>query len=181
MLHIQQNVRLVRKAAGMTQKEFAEKIGATEAIIKSYEGKKGIVPDEFMLARISRLSGVDKDSLLNKPLTEADLTRYPTGVDKVEMLARETGGSDPLRIIASLVEQTSILTRNNEKLVNTNESLVTKTLLSLNEILRVSGLSSEVSIDRRRGVQQGATSGKSGTHSVLKKGKQKGIVQPVGR
>lgn len=50
---MQDRIRAVRKSAGLTQTEFGERIGATRAMITSYE-RGAVTPSDTMLKLIAR-------------------------------------------------------------------------------------------------------------------------------
>lgn len=58
-----QNIREIRKKCGLTQKELADRIGASESAISMYESGKR-QPDYETLLRISDYFGVSVDYLL---------------------------------------------------------------------------------------------------------------------
>lgn len=72
MLHLADNIRLIRLLSEKTQPEFGEKFGATKAMIVSYENGKAN-PSELFLSRVSKYSGVEIEDLKNKRLTENDI------------------------------------------------------------------------------------------------------------
>jgi transcriptional regulator with XRE-family HTH domain len=93
MLQIQSNIRLLRSIAGMTQAEFAGRFGISVAMLKSYEGGKA-KPDELLIQRLSKYSGVKEDDLLSKKLKEDDVEKVENverGRSKVQDLETEYG------------------------------------------------------------------------------------------
>lgn len=83
MLHIQQNIRLVRLFSDKTQEEFGKMFGATPSMIKSYEAGRA-KPDELFVSRVSKKFSISVDDLLNKPLTEDDLVQKGENVQEAE-------------------------------------------------------------------------------------------------
>jgi len=86
MLHLQQNIRLIRLLSEKTQPEFGKKFKATKAMIISYEKGKAN-PDELFISRLAKYSGVSVKDLKNKALTESDIILKE---EKGEKVSHET-------------------------------------------------------------------------------------------
>jgi phage repressor protein C with HTH and peptisase S24 domain len=72
MLHLRQNLRLIRLLSGKTQTEFGSPFNATKAMVVSYEKGKAN-PDNLFISRVSKYAGVTIDDLMNKQLSEEDI------------------------------------------------------------------------------------------------------------
>lgn len=88
MLHISQNIRLVRLLKEKTQVEFGELLKVSTAMIKSYESGKA-KPDELFLSRLSRLTGVLESDLMNRQLKEEDLGKKAEKVENGDQKKEE--------------------------------------------------------------------------------------------
>jgi phage repressor protein C with HTH and peptisase S24 domain len=77
MLHISTNIRKIRKLLNRTQFEFADVMGVSLAMQKSYEGGKAN-PDTIYLEKLSELTGFRVSDLLNNDLSVREI------VEKVE-------------------------------------------------------------------------------------------------
>lgn len=73
MLHFPENLRLIRALAGMTQTEFAERIGygVNKDMLYSYESGKA-KPKELIIDRIAQLAGTTPGYLKNKKFVASD-------------------------------------------------------------------------------------------------------------
>lgn len=82
MLHLSDNIKIVRKLLGQTQEEFIKHFtGVTVAMQKSYEGQKA-EPGVMYMQELSHLAGVTIDKLTKGQLTKNDLKKVEK-VDKV--------------------------------------------------------------------------------------------------
>ena len=70
-MEFKDRIRLLRREAGLTQREAAEKIGVTYRTYQNYEAGAS-TPSGTILARLSALFGVSMDMLTEK----ADLARH---------------------------------------------------------------------------------------------------------
>lgn len=69
MLHLSDNIKLIRKLSGETQEEFARHFdGVSVAMQKSYEGGKAI-PNYLYLKELSKIAGLPIDALQNQLIT----------------------------------------------------------------------------------------------------------------
>ena len=59
-----QNVQRLRRAAGLSQEELAERLGVTRQAVSKWE-RDSAYPEMEKLARMSRLFGVTVEALLN--------------------------------------------------------------------------------------------------------------------
>lgn len=145
MSQIGRNIRLIRKIAGLTQVDFGKKFGASQAMMKSYEGKKGIIPDAHILARIARFAGVSNSDLLTKNLTEDDLH---LGGQKVEKVPQENppvpvnypepdAKNKMLESILNLTETNKRLAEQNERLTDQNERLSEHNAINSNTLSKL--------------------------------------------
>lgn len=98
-------IKTVRKKAGLTQTEFAERIGATRAMIASYEGA-AVVPADTVLKLISREFSVSYDWLktgtgpMEVPKAEGEnfakiIEAYQSLPDRLRMLVDALVEMDP--------------------------------------------------------------------------------------
>ena len=85
MLHLPQNLRLIRLLSGKTQTEFGEKFDATKAMIISYEKGKAN-PDELFVTRVAKYGGVPVSDLMLKILSEDNITIKEDKEEKVDFL-----------------------------------------------------------------------------------------------
>jgi transcriptional regulator with XRE-family HTH domain len=73
MLHLPNNIKIIRSLSGKTQEEFRGYFTrVTLAMQKSYEGGKA-EPDSLYLQELSELSGVPVNDLMNKEITKKDV------------------------------------------------------------------------------------------------------------
>lgn len=73
MLHIAENIRLIRDLTGLSQSDFAEKIGleVNKDMIYSYESGKA-KPKSVIIDKIAEIAEISKEDLQNKKLTVKD-------------------------------------------------------------------------------------------------------------
>ncbi len=64
-MEFKKRIRLLRREAGLTQRETAEKIGVTYRTYQNYEAGASM-PQSAVLARLARLFGVSMDMLTGK-------------------------------------------------------------------------------------------------------------------
>lgn len=106
-MEFKERIRLLRREAGLTQREIAEKIGVTYRTYQNYEGGASM-PQSDVLARLARFFGVSMDMLTGKS-TEAEPTENPE-LDELlsEMKALFSGGKlrdeDKQYVIEALTE-----------------------------------------------------------------------------
>ena len=91
-MHIAENIKSIRQVWGLTQPEFGKLVGATAAMIKSYENGNAN-PKKIVEETLSILTGFSIEELRNKnigiksikPLKrDSDLTNYAPST-KIEM------------------------------------------------------------------------------------------------
>jgi transcriptional regulator with XRE-family HTH domain len=75
--HLKDNIKKIRKILGQTQQVFAENIGVTVAMLKSYEGGKA-KPDVVFIDNLSSSTGFTPDELVHEDLSTRQI------VEKVE-------------------------------------------------------------------------------------------------
>lgn len=68
-MEFKDRIRVLRREAGLTQRETAEKIGVTYRTYQNYEAGASL-PSGTVLARISALFGMSMDLLSDKPDTK---------------------------------------------------------------------------------------------------------------
>lgn len=174
MLHINNNIRLIRELSGQTQAEFGKMFGANETKVKSYERGKAKPKSIFML-RLAKYAGITTSDLIDKKLSEDDI-KIP-GVQKVENVSRGTlqEPQPAYNIEASLVRSHEALTRTHETQVEICRDLV-NILKGLN--LSVVGSASLPVLDLDKGKSRGsptADASLGGSKKVrLVKGKKAG-------
>ena len=61
-LDVASKIKTFRREHGLTQKQFAEKIGVTHQTVSKWEGKKGY-PDVFLLPRLAEALSCTIDEL----------------------------------------------------------------------------------------------------------------------
>lgn len=90
MLHIAENIRLIRLLSGMTQEEFGVKMGANKN--KQYTYEKGLAePDELYQQRVSDFAGVSIKDLMSIRLKEKNINVIdPDTKDMMFTLATKT-------------------------------------------------------------------------------------------
>ncbi|MEO0473100.1 MAG: helix-turn-helix domain-containing protein [Bacteroidota bacterium] len=81
-MYISQNLRFLRKAAGLSQAALAERIGLNRGNIASYE-KGAAEPSINNLLRISRFFNVDLVDMLDRDLSESDMA------DRMQVVSEE--------------------------------------------------------------------------------------------
>jgi len=87
MLHLHENIKLIRLLSGKTQPEFGKMFDATKSMIISYEQGRA-KPNELFTKRISEYAGVTIQDLINKKLNEKDI--YLHLIQKEQKVPRET-------------------------------------------------------------------------------------------
>lgn len=93
MLHIGQNLKKIRELIGLTQIEFAQKIGATINQQKSYELNKA-KPSLLYMERLAQLTGQTAGNLLNKEISEKELKLKVAGSFLDEVVKVDKVGED---------------------------------------------------------------------------------------
>lgn len=84
MLHLKENILLIRTLSGKTQKEFVKEFTkVTVAMLKSYEGGKAN-PSPLFVEELSHFSGVSMADLLSKQLNKSDISIQGEKVNKVD-------------------------------------------------------------------------------------------------
>ena len=102
---MKERIRTVRKNSSLNQTEFGKRIGATQAMITSYETGR-VIPSDTTLKLISKEFGVSYDWLKtgNGPMMdpvseEEDIRRlidtYTSLPDRLKALVRELAKRDP--------------------------------------------------------------------------------------
>ncbi|MBQ1772274.1 MAG: helix-turn-helix transcriptional regulator [Clostridia bacterium] len=100
-----ERIKTIRKNANLTQTEFGEKIGATRAMIASYEGG-AVVPADTVLKLISKEFGISyawlktgegpmDDPILDDDLSERLAAKYRSLPDRLQMLVDALIEMDP--------------------------------------------------------------------------------------
>jgi transcriptional regulator with XRE-family HTH domain len=89
MMHLKDNLKNIRKIRDKTQAEFAEILGVSLAMQKSYEGGKA-KPDNIYLDKLSRLSGFGVSELIN---SQIDISEIAKKVEKVEKANNEASST----------------------------------------------------------------------------------------
>jgi transcriptional regulator with XRE-family HTH domain len=69
MMHLRENIKLIRLLSNMTQPNFGKLFGATKAMIVSYEKGKAN-PDSLFINRLAKFAGISESQLKNTKLTE---------------------------------------------------------------------------------------------------------------
>ena len=69
MMHLSQNLKLIRLSSNKTQTEFGELFGATKAMIVSYEKGKAN-PDDLFIKKVAAYAKVSERQLKNDDLSE---------------------------------------------------------------------------------------------------------------
>jgi transcriptional regulator with XRE-family HTH domain len=72
MLHLSENIKLIRLLSGKTQPEFGKMFDSTKAMIISYEQDRAR-PNSLFKKRISEYAGISIADLDNKKLRESDI------------------------------------------------------------------------------------------------------------
>ena len=92
------NIRALRKSAGLTMKQFGSLMGVSESTISLYETGKN-EPDISMLKKMAEYFGVTIDALLGCAQEDAQTTKNQPPADGVELdrqLVSMLLGLDPL-------------------------------------------------------------------------------------
>lgn len=100
-MYLGKNIRILRKKAGLTQKELADKLGMTYSNIGRYEND-GTMPPVNTLLELCELFSVNIDDIIHKDLTEGETSKEPWVVE-------EKGNKTLLKIIDRLEKQLSKL------------------------------------------------------------------------
>lgn len=120
MLHLGQNIRLIREAAGKTQAEFGRIVGANETKIKSYELERA-KPKSVFLARIAQFAGISIKDLTDKVLSEKDIK---IDVQNGENVLRGTFEGKPASAWENITESNRMLAQAQLKLAEGYERLL---------------------------------------------------------
>jgi transcriptional regulator with XRE-family HTH domain len=72
MMHLYENIKLIRLISDKTQPEFGKLFGATKAMIVSYEKGKA-KPDELFIKRLAKYAGVTIHQLKHELLSEENI------------------------------------------------------------------------------------------------------------
>lgn len=101
-------IKTLRKELGLNQTDFGSKIGATQAMITSYETGR-VVPDDSMRILICREFGVRREWLEtgNKPKYQKDLSASDSDLSVVlrAMSGKNESKKQLLRIIADMPDE----------------------------------------------------------------------------
>ena len=98
-------IKEIRKSSGLTQTEFGDRIGATRAMIASYEGG-AVIPSDTVLKLISREFGISyawlktgegpmEDPVLDDAVADKILNTYQSMPDRLRMLVDALVEMDP--------------------------------------------------------------------------------------
>lgn len=72
MLQLPNNIKLIRQLLDITQADFGKKLGATKAMIISYEKGKAL-PNSLFITRLANAAGLSEKDLTNRSLIEDDI------------------------------------------------------------------------------------------------------------
>lgn len=91
MVNINNNIRFLRKRMGLTQEQFAQKIGIKRSVVGAYEEGRAAPPLETLL-KMADLFGVTTDNFISKDYSqltedEIDTSRRPAGDPKLKILS----------------------------------------------------------------------------------------------
>jgi transcriptional regulator with XRE-family HTH domain len=95
ILGVGKRIREIRQRLGLTQAQFAQRVGVIKVSVARYEA--GRVPRPKVLAEIARLGGVTVASLLQEPEGDAVKAAFPSGLT-------ELGISDVLSELVTFLE-----------------------------------------------------------------------------
>ncbi len=105
------NISALRKAKGMTQEEFAEKLGVTPQAVSKWENGVSC-PDIMLLPRIAEIFGVSIDELMGKEPPKAEPKSEPQPIPeeavnsklklRISVLDARNGKTTPVRISVPL-------------------------------------------------------------------------------
>ena len=84
-MNFQQKFLMLRKQAGLSQDELADKLGVTRQAISRWE-QGTACPDMFNLTQISKLFGVSADYLISDDVDEAVTVEYPSRANDLTSL-----------------------------------------------------------------------------------------------
>ncbi len=102
-----QNLKAARKAAGLTQRELAEKIGYSEKSVSKWESGNTVAPGA-MLPEIAKVLGTDIDSLFALKGEAEFFLGIDGGGTKTEFLLADKNGCEIKRIILSAANPVDI-------------------------------------------------------------------------
>jgi DNA-binding XRE family transcriptional regulator len=156
-VNISRNITLIRHVADLTQTEFGKLVGATKAMIISYEKAKS-QPKPLLAQRIADIGSVSMEDLFARSLKEKDIR---ISIKKVEKVANgesassqakaESGEEQELspqeysnKSIYNLTESTRIIAEANSKLVDQSYELTMMVKSTVN-----SSKESSVDVDAR--------------------------------
>lgn len=97
MLHLRDNIKLIRALYNQTQKEFVKNFtGISEAMQKSYEGGKAD-PGILYIRELAELTGISEKDLTDKRISKAEIKRLPTKGEKVEIVEKNNKAEEILK------------------------------------------------------------------------------------
>lgn len=75
-MFLAQNIRFLRKRAGLSQEELGNKIGKTYTVVGGYEKKK-ISPPIDVIMMLCEIFDVDVSLMINRDLAKGDIVQEP--------------------------------------------------------------------------------------------------------
>ena len=96
MVKINENIRFLRKQKGLTQEQFAEKIGIKRSVVGAYEEGRASPPLETLL-KMAELFQVTADDFISK-----DLSNLPAGQ---MALNKQSGAAPQFKVLSITVDR----------------------------------------------------------------------------
>lgn len=198
MLHISDNIKIIRKLWGKTQKEFAEYFtGISEINQKSYELNRAN-PGVLYIIELSKMTGVSEEDLRDRRLDLNEIPRVAPSVEEVKNVKRGTfdivydSKEGVLQLLKIALDENAIHAAANDKHASANEKNAAasdKNATAIMELVRLLGIKlssnqksptpqgAQKKDDKRRGPVERTRkfADKQGIHSLPKNKKQKGI------
>lgn len=128
MLHLPYNIKIIRSLAGLNQAKFAEHLGVSLAMQKSYEIGKA-APDGLYLQRLSVISSVKEQDLKGKKIKEEDVSLKVEKVEEKKNEADSDSSNDKNvvefndRSVFSIAESNRILAEATKTQAEANKAL----------------------------------------------------------
>lgn len=94
-MHIAENIKIIRQKWGKTQDEMGVLLGATKAMVQSYE-RKIAEPKRIFLENLSRVSGIPVNDLLKKEISINNIKFMPGEPDSTDIITKEIDAGQAL-------------------------------------------------------------------------------------
>lgn len=96
MTYLSTNIKFLRKNKGLTQEDFAKKIGVNRAVIGSYEENRA-EPKLSLIIEMARLFSVSADNLIAIDLSKEKIEEQPQDQEKIK--------GNQIRVLSTIVDR----------------------------------------------------------------------------